>query len=303
MSFDPTTFRCAVIGMGVVGSAFAELLHRRLGNPVVKIDVDPSRGEARPPKDLDMAFVCVPTPSATVDTAPLVRPYHYNLGSIFSALCNLQDVGFKGHVFIRSTITPKDYEYIQTFRLWPFLIHTFPEFLTEANAMEDTMHPRCVFLGLQPDVFEEFDPSKGVHEGWRGSDAVLMVSTLCPHNTVRTVDARVAMMAKIAINSFLAVKVSFFNELYRQLPYVFSLEDGSKEHTAAWENLRGLLHDDTRIGETHTQVPGPDGKLGFGGKCFPKDLRAFYEMTIDSRKDSRIALAALSVNKVVRPQG
>ena len=33
------------------------------------------------------------------------------------------------------------------------------------------------------------------------------------------------------------------------------------------------------INDTHTHVPGPDGKLGYGGKCFPKDVNAFAKMT------------------------
>jgi UDPglucose 6-dehydrogenase len=72
-------------------------------------------------------------------------------------------------------------------------------------------------------------------------------------------------------NSFLAAKVSLMNE--------FRITCNSLG--ADWYSVvRGMLYDH-RIGESHTQVPGPDGKFGWGGKCFPKDVSALLSMGPD----------------------
>jgi UDP-glucose 6-dehydrogenase len=78
-----------------------------------------------------------------------------------------------------------------------------------------------------------------------------------------------AEMVKHYRNTFLTVKVSYCNELAQ----FCRLKD------IDYERVRQISTMDTRIGESHTHVPGPDGLGGFGGKCFPKDTKSlFYEM-------------------------
>ena len=72
-------------------------------------------------------------------------------------------------------------------------------------------------------------------------------------------------MIKYGRNCFLSVKVSYFNEL-------FSLCENKKIN---YEIVRQLIGNDDRIGESHTKVPGHDGKRGYGGTCFPKDINSF----------------------------
>jgi UDPglucose 6-dehydrogenase len=73
---------------------------------------------------------------------------------------------------------------------------------------------------------------------------------------------------KYAVNTFLATKVVFMNQLLDQY-------DGD------WNELKSLLKLDRRLGTSHFDVPGPDGERGFGGACFPKDVQAFLEFTSD----------------------
>jgi len=84
-------------------------------------------------------------------------------------------------------------------------------------------------------------------------------------------DIGTAAFIKYASNSFLAFKITYFNELYNihkktRLPSTFN-------------EMRDLLILDERIGLSHSQVPGRDGRRGWGGHCLPKDVREFYKIT------------------------
>ena len=71
-------------------------------------------------------------------------------------------------------------------------------------------------------------------------------------------------MVKYVTNSFLAMKVSFANEMYQICEGLDIDYDKVIEYA---------MHDD-RLGYSHWSVPGPDGDFGYGGHCFPKDVRA-----------------------------
>ena len=78
-----------------------------------------------------------------------------------------------------------------------------------------------------------------------------------------------ASFVKYTINSFLALKVTFFNQLY----------DAVGETDANFARIIQAVGSDPRIGHSHTKVPGFDGKQGFGGACFPKDVSALINTT------------------------
>jgi UDP-glucose 6-dehydrogenase len=76
-------------------------------------------------------------------------------------------------------------------------------------------------------------------------------------------------MVKMFRNCFLSTKVSFCNEMHQFCEL----------KNINYENVRDLAANDNRILHSHTKVPGPDGKKGFGGTCFPKDTSSLrYEM-------------------------
>ena len=95
---------------------------------------------------------------------------------------------------------------------------------------------------------------------------------------------------KIFLNSFYAVKIQFFNELYL-------LCDKTKTN---YNNILDLMLKNNWINPMHTKVPGNDGQLSYGGNCFPKDTNALLnfmkfnnsphqvlEATIDERNKMR----------------
>lgn len=78
-----------------------------------------------------------------------------------------------------------------------------------------------------------------------------------------------ASFVKYGINTFLATKLTFFNEFY----------DAVKDFGGNYGRISNAIGTDPRIGHSHTRVPGFDGKRGFGGACFPKDVSAFINFT------------------------
>jgi UDPglucose 6-dehydrogenase len=99
-----------------------------------------------------------------------------------------------------------------------------------------------------------------------------------------------AEQVKYTANCFFAVKIMFFNEM-RLL---------SDSLQTDWDCvLKGVLSDG-RIGISHVQVPGHDGDMGFGGKCFPKDINALIGVCEENGVDPMVLKAAWEQNKALR---
>ena len=105
-------------------------------------------------------------------------------------------------------------------------------------------------------------------------------------------DSTTAEFVKYMNNTFFATKVSIMNEFYR-LAKVIGVE---------WEMALHGFVSDHRIGDSHLDVPGPDGKLGFGGTCFPKDINAFIDYADSLNVDMNVLKAAWKTNLEVRPE-
>jgi UDPglucose 6-dehydrogenase len=132
-----------------------------------------------------------------------------------------------------------------------------PEFLTERGAMHDFVNPQVQIFGGQ--ALDRVETLYREH------------SICSPAPTVFRGTAIEASIIKYMINTFLAMKVEFFNEW----------AEVADKYGANFAKIANAVGGDPRIGMSHTKVPGPDGKLGFGGACFPKDLSAIlYEDTL-----------------------
>ena len=97
---------------------------------------------------------------------------------------------------------------------------------------------------------------------------------------------------KYFLNCFLATKVSFANE-FKQVCDRLNVDFDKVVEYALY---------DKRLGNTHFSVPGPDGKLGFGGSCFPKDLNAFINLAERLDIDSMVLSSVWRKNLELRPE-
>jgi len=143
-----------------------------------------------------------------------------------------------------------------------------PEFLKEGSAVEDFMRPDRVIIGHQSD-----DAYKTMEE--------LYAPLVRQGNPIYGMSNLSAEMSKYAANCFLATKISFINEIAR-------LCDATQ---ADIEEVRKGISSDKRIGG-HFLYPGP----GYGGSCFPKDVKALVATAEDYGMDLKIVNATEVVN-------
>ena len=97
-----------------------------------------------------------------------------------------------------------------------------------------------------------------------------------------------ASFVKYAINSYLGMKVTFFNQL----------SESVKNYSCNPQRVINAVANDKRIGFGHTRVPGPDGKKGFGGACLPKDMNAF----INFDSDLTLVAETVKINNKIREE-
>jgi UDPglucose 6-dehydrogenase len=150
-----------------------------------------------------------------------------------------------------------------------------PEFLTEANYIQDFKNcNRMIFGGNSADAEE----------------CIRLMQVVFPDKHYFITDWKTAEIVKYFINTFLATKVSFANEMKQICDATGTDYDG----------VVNLALYDKRIGKSHLQVPGPDGYRGFGGKCFAKDLNALISFFLSNDIKPVVLKAAWDKNLEVR---
>ena len=240
--------KIGIIGRGFVGSAVEFGFSAQTGcDAEVRIyDKDPAKSihtlEETVNKS-DFIFLSVPTPS-NVDGS-------MHLGVLESALQDIQNINKRKDniILIRSTVIPGTTANLCK-KFTKLNIVFNPEFLTERSAKFDFINQSRFILGGRK---RNTSRVKELFR-WRFGD-----STPCIETNFNT-----AEMIKYMNNCFFATKVSFLNEM-KQI---------ADKTEVDWDMAIEGFVSDGRIGHTHLNVPGPDGKFGFGGSCFPKDVQA-----------------------------
>ena len=235
--------KIGIVGHGFVGSA----VNQGFTRDAKKFIVDPKYFRENTMKELmafrpDVTFVCVPTPQSETgecDTELLAQ-----------VLMDLNKI--KGHlVVVKSTVPAYKLKEI-TDQCIDLKCVLNPEFLTEKNYVKDFQNPAMLLLG-----------GDRVHTN-RVEEIYKKHSICRPCPTFHT-DIMTASMVKYCINSFLATKVTFMNEMYDVL---------KSAGGADWREFIRIVSADNRMGNSHMQVPGNDGLRGYAGSCFPKDTAA-----------------------------
>jgi UDPglucose 6-dehydrogenase len=258
-----------VIGLGVVGSAVADCF-KAAGYPVAGYDKFKNIGSlGEVVAHSDVCFVAVPT-ATDMDTGA------QDLEPLMDVLARLDRLNFTAPIVIKCTVVPGTMDKLK--KMFPFLtlLHQ-PEFLTEANAKKDFMDQDCLLLS---------GPNAGA------ADIVLRVyrEALPKARSIWVTDYKATELAKYIHNCFLAVKVAVMNEFYDYAVAIGTDYDSAVKMAAT----------QGRIGESHLRVPGPDGKRGFGGMCFPKDTLAL--VSSDGGSFLSIITRAILSNKSIRGQ-
>lgn len=250
-----------IAGYGFVGKAVFNALKNN--HEVVIVDPQYTTNEIQYHHDADGLIICVPTPT-TEDGVCDVK--------ILSEV--LDQVPIFMPVLIKSTVTPGVANAFKELYSDHSLVYS-PELLRAKTADKDFLNQRYVILGGEdPEYF------------WQE----LFQTTLPNCKMILKCSEEEACLVKYATNSFLALKTSFFNQLF----------DLCEASGIDFDTVRHIVSQDLRIGSDHTLVPGPDGQRGWGGHCFPKDTSAFvkWSQTIDS--SIPLVESAIEYNKKLR---
>jgi UDPglucose 6-dehydrogenase len=258
--------RIGIIGLGYVGSAILNSLSDRFIDLVI---IDPNKGHNSTYNDLagaEAVFVCVPTPrddTGNCDTSILE-----------DVLARLHNIRYTGVIISKCTAPPNAYQKLN--EQYPNLVHV-PEFLTASKAMQDYLNGSFAIIGGSIKAY--------MNEAER--------FTKISQQNLKTIvhcDIGEAALTKYAINSFLATKVVFMNEL-RGVAEAAGLD---------YNVIAEMISLDKRIGDSHMRVPGADGTFGFGGHCLPKDTEALLSLSKDLGVTMQVLEAALKKNLLLR---
>lgn len=256
-----------VIGCGVVGSAVKQFYNDK-GYLVRGYDKDLTKTDVRYIDDLrdcEVLFVSVPT--LTMNSGL------QDLGPFSDVMANLSRMKFKGIIVHKCTVVPGTTKKFQVQYPKLRIVHC-PEFLTEKNAYNDFKNAKAVLLSGHP-------------------GDVAIVSDMMDHKVIHTFEEfESTEIAKYLHNCFLATKVSFMNEMF----------DVCKAFMVDYEPVAQAVSWMGGIGEGHLKVPGPDGKRGWGGMCFPKDTRALINAMSTRGLWMETLAGAMKTNKKVREE-
>ena len=267
--------KIGIVGKGFVGSAvqFGFSPNTGCDAEVRAYDKDPNKSQhtlEEVVNESDYIFISVPTPSN--DDGSI------NLDIVDDALRSINEINNRDNIILlRSTMVPGSTLAFQ--KKYPKLNIVFnPEFLTERSANFDFINQARFIVGGDS---ENTSKVAKLYK-WRFGDSIPVIET----------NYQTAELIKYMNNCFFATKVSFMNEMR-----IVADKCG-----ADWDKAVDGFIRDGRIGHSHLNVPGHDGKFGFGGSCFPKDIQAL----IDFGKTYGINLNTLSgawqTNLEVRPE-
>lgn len=258
--------RILVIGKGFVGDAMGWALEKAH----TVFYHDPAKNEnynLRQVDTLDGVVLCLPTPSdedGMCDDS-LVLEYYRDMRSRKKDL----------HIIIKSTTSITTLNALQC-EEDEYLTFS-PEFLLASNARETLVTSKFF-----------------VYSGISAKGALFWSEALKPcvkygDNAYFSDNMVEAGFMKYGINSFLATKVSFMNEMYDLFKSI-TIGKGN------FDNVAFLMSLDPRFGNSHTLVPGPDGEFGWGGACFPKDTSEFYHLSKFHMRPLTVLGAAIEAN-------
>jgi len=264
-----------IVGQGFVGSAVKAGLENFF--QIETFDLIKEKSTCKSIQELvdktNTIFVCIPT--------PMNKDGSCYTGFVDKVLDELnQAAHFDGmgyvtlNIAIKSTIPPGTTELFN--KKYNALNIVFnPEFLTEANAINDFKNQNRIIIGGPRPASTKFRQ---------------IYSKAFPKVKIIKTGSATAEMVKYLTNCFLAMKVSFANEMYQICDKLEVDYDKVVEYAQ---------HDD-RLGYSHWNVPGPDGDFGYGGHCFPKDVQALIQVAMSLNVDPRMLMSTHLKNEQVR---
>ena len=254
--------------VGIIGNGFVGEAQAFAFSPVCNIkiyDIDPlkSTHSLSETHNSDFVFVCVPT--------PMYKDGNQNLEFVEEIFKYANE---KPIYILKSTVLPGTTENLN--KIYNELKIVFsPEFLTERTSKLDMLTQSRIIIG-----------GKNI---WTSQVRKIYELRFKNKNIIENA-SKTSELIKYMNNTFFATKVSIMNE--------FKLI--SEKIGANWEDALNGFSSAGRVGVSHLNVPAHDGQLGYGGKCFPKDVNALIKFSKELDIDLNAIEGGWNTNLKVR---
>lgn len=255
--------KIGIIGNGVVGNATARCFMEHAEVRVFDTVAERRTHSGDEVLDCDIIFVCVPENILDHTFVHVRSMEHCDKNFVIKSTCPIGTTR----------------KLAEKYRL-KNLVHS-PEFLTARCAVTDAQLPARNIIGCDNWVVGRDSCCYELYS---------LYEKRFPGVPIYKMRSDESEAVKLFQNSFFAVKVAFFNEI-NELAVKLGLD---------WSTIRAAMLADGRIAHSHTQVPGPDGKYGFGGTCLPKDLVTLIGEMYETKTQFNVCKAALARNETDR---
>lgn len=258
-----------IIGVGIVGSA-VEYGFAIKQLKTIPYDKYKKIGKFENILSTNIVFLCLPTLYSD-------EKKEYDKSSIHEICTKLEENNYQGIIILKSTVEPGTTESLaQKYKL--NILHS-PEFLSARSNFRDFSNQSHIVIGTTSTIKEN------------NIKTVTNVMSICfPSAQLSECKSEESEAMKIFINSFYSVKIQFFNELY-----LLCQKSGMN-----FDMIRNMMLKNNWINPMHTQVPGTDGKISYGGMCFPKDTNALLQHMIKEGTSYKVLDAVIKERNELR---
>lgn len=242
-----------IAGYGFVGMSHALALKSEDTEIFI---YDPAKGYNDWNKEADAVIICVSTPEDSDGSC--------DMSNVYDIVEKTGDIP----ILIKSTISLEGWKLIKRASPWKSITFS-PEFLRAKHAVEDFKNQKLIYMG--------------------GSDPSFWINLISNrlNITIEVADVEELILAKYLRNSFLALKVAFFNQVY----------DLCEKTGIEYSAVAHYVTEDPRIGNSHSFVTK---ERGYGGHCFPKDVSALLSTAHGLKCDLSILSEAMQYNERLR---
>jgi len=262
--------KIGIIGIGFVGNAIKTCLENK-NIKVLCYDKYKKYDKFYNILISDIIFLALPTPYCEKNQC-------FDKSSIIDTCRMLSSFNYNGVVVIKSTVETHTTNILSNKFSSLQFIHN-PEFLSAKTAIEDFENQTHIIIGKSYNI-----NYKSLNKLYN------FYTTYFPKSDISICSSEESETMKLFVNSFYSVKVQFFNELY----------DFSIKNKLDFEKIRELMLKNNWINPMHTQVPGPDGKLSYGGACLPKDSKALLSLMKSSNCHYYILQSSIKEQSIMR---
>jgi UDPglucose 6-dehydrogenase len=263
--------KIGICGCGFVGNAIKSYFEN-IGKETIVYDKYKKINSFEKLFPANIIFICLPTNLGTLENDKT-----YNMKEIDDSLELFNNYLYSGLLIIKSTVLPSYCQEINN-KYTNLKIISNPEFLSARTATEDFSNQKHIILGYTKQSFELINIVYNFYK------------ELFPQATISITTAEESSLVKLGCNSFYAMKIQFFTELYLLC----------KKMNLNFDNVKDLMIKNDWINPMHTFVPGHDGKISYGGACLPKDIQALSNFMEKQNTTNLVLDAVIKDNKKTR---